>query len=731
MKVKVVKDHFCGTGWRAEPETLYLGGVGAVYVEKLEFELPEEWDGLAVTLHIEQEGGAVPQPMLLDGNNNAPVDRRFTTARQGLWMLMATDGEGRREMTMPGKYVCYQTLENGEGTGADGPAMPLRYQYLQLVLEQEARAALEAQRAARYRQWVADRCAAKEHALLLEALSGMRYSDASAWDMIAQLKQRWNSPPPEQAEPVAVESIRLDSKELSIKVGESCPLKATVLPGSAPQTVEWMAEPEGIVQLRENTLTAVKGGTVLLTAIAGGKLAQRRVRSVAVLLEKLALDKPSVKLKQGESVTLTATLTPTQSTVTAVSWTTNNAALAVMKDQTTAVENGKAVNTLAAMKDGSCIITAAAGGKSAVCSVTVEKNGQSGGDEPAIVMYAVSNRLNGLSTSRADVVVQSGKAYTAALTLNEGYWLISIKVTMGGEDVTATAWNEKKMTVSIPDVTGNIVITAEAKLPMLKELAVGAVTKLVEKDGAAAEEFMVIAQDYEKELNGEGRTLLARRHGITGKKWNTTWCTYADSLIDVYLNSEYLKDAPQALKDILTETKFYYTPGYSGSGSSYTGSHTVTTLSRKVFLPSCYEFGFESYGYTSASSPKYYHLEGSTFADAKKLALALLAADAETAGSVPNTYFHFCLWTRTPVLNDYGSGLTGSALKEYLYKCAEAVWAQMLTAPDKLNWGGYKVNEPENMSWPDLYRCWTHPCFTLPGNTVIDAKGNIVEVREE
>lgn len=157
----------------------------------------------------------------------------------------------------------------------------------------------------------------------------------------------------------------------------------------------------------------------------------------------------------------------------------------------------------------------------------------------------------------------------------------------------------------------------------------------------------------------------------------------------------------------------------------------MTTLSRKVFLPSCYEFGFESYGYTSASSPKYYHLEGSTFADAKKLALALLAADAETAGSVPNTYFHFCLWTRTPVLNDYGSGLTGSALKEYLYKCAEAVWAQMLTAPDKLNWGGYKVNEPENMSWPDLYKCWTHPCFTLPGNTVIDAKGNIVEVREE
>ena len=86
-------------------------------------------------------------------------------------------------------------------------------------------------------------------------------------------------------------------------------------------------------------------------------------------------------------------------------------------------------------------------------------------------------------------------------------------------------------------------------------------------------------------------------------------------------------------------------------------------------MPSCYEFGFESYGYTSASSPKYYHLEGSTFADAKKLALALLAADAETAGSVPNTYFHFCLWTRTPVLN----GLRQRPDR----KCAERVSVQV------------------------------------------------------
>lgn len=81
MKVRVVKDHFCGTSWRAEPETLYLGGVGAVYVEKLEFVLPETWAGMAVTLHIEQEGGTVPQPMLLDNALDALTARMLEAVK--------------------------------------------------------------------------------------------------------------------------------------------------------------------------------------------------------------------------------------------------------------------------------------------------------------------------------------------------------------------------------------------------------------------------------------------------------------------------------------------------------------------------------------------------------------------------------------------------------------------------------------------------------------------------
>lgn len=98
MKVRVVKDHFCGTGWRAEPETLYLGGVGAVYVEKLEFELPEEWDGLAVTLHIEQEGGTMPQPMLLDGLEQVFCAHDLVAVLQSFIVQIGVHGAGNSQL---------------------------------------------------------------------------------------------------------------------------------------------------------------------------------------------------------------------------------------------------------------------------------------------------------------------------------------------------------------------------------------------------------------------------------------------------------------------------------------------------------------------------------------------------------------------------------------------------------------------------------------------------------
>lgn len=65
---------------------------------------------MAVTLHIEQEGGTLPQPVLLDESRTVTVDHRFTTARQGLWMLLAQSADGYTAMSCPAKYDCYDTI---------------------------------------------------------------------------------------------------------------------------------------------------------------------------------------------------------------------------------------------------------------------------------------------------------------------------------------------------------------------------------------------------------------------------------------------------------------------------------------------------------------------------------------------------------------------------------------------------------------------------------------------
>ena len=110
MKVRIIKDRFGGMGWRAEPGVLHLGGVGTAGVASLSFALPEEWDGMAVTLHIEQDGGTLPQPVLLDESRTVTVDHRFTAARQGLWMLLAQSADGYTAMSCPAKYDCYDTI---------------------------------------------------------------------------------------------------------------------------------------------------------------------------------------------------------------------------------------------------------------------------------------------------------------------------------------------------------------------------------------------------------------------------------------------------------------------------------------------------------------------------------------------------------------------------------------------------------------------------------------------
>lgn len=76
------------------------------------------------------------------------------------------------------------------------------------------------------------------------------------------------------------------------------------------------------------------------------------------------------------------------------------------------------------------------------------------------VYYTVTNNLTDVNTSSAVISVESGGAYEADLTANENYAISTVTVTMGGVDITNTAYTDGH--ISISQVTGNIIITATA-----------------------------------------------------------------------------------------------------------------------------------------------------------------------------------------------------------------------------------------------------------------------------
>lgn len=172
-------------------------------------------------------------------------------------------------------------------------------------------------------------------------------------------------------------SIRLDKSSLELTVGESATLTATVTP--AGQTVTWSSSDPSVATVEGGVVKAVKAGEATITAMAG----EASATCLVTVKDKggdepgpdnppasvtIRLDKDSLELMEGESATLTATVTPAGQTVT---WSSSDPSVAT-------VEGG----VVTAVKAGTATITAKAGEASATCQVTVQAKEDPGtGDE--------------------------------------------------------------------------------------------------------------------------------------------------------------------------------------------------------------------------------------------------------------------------------------------------------------------------------------------------------------
>lgn len=170
------------------------------------------------------------------------------------------------------------------------------------------------------------------------------------------------------ADSIAVTGVSLNKTAMSLGVGASETLVATISPSNATnKSVTWSSSDTSVatVSSRSGKVTAKKTGSATITATTadGGKIAICTVTVEATAVTGVSLNKNTLSLNIGDSESLTATIAPSNASNKSVTWTSSDTSVATVST------SGK----IDAKAAGSSTITVKTtdGGKTAACTVTV------------------------------------------------------------------------------------------------------------------------------------------------------------------------------------------------------------------------------------------------------------------------------------------------------------------------------------------------------------------------
>ena len=169
---------------------------------------------------------------------------------------------------------------------------------------------------------------------------------------------------------VAVTGVTLNKTELSMTVGGSFKLVATISPKDATnQKVTWKSSDRDVADVdQEGLVAAVKAGkaTITVTTEDGKKTATCAitVKEDKVAVTGVKLNSTSLSLTEGDSYQLKATVSPINATNQNVTWKSSNSNVADVDQE----------GLVAAVKAGTATITVTTedGNKTATCTVTVK-----------------------------------------------------------------------------------------------------------------------------------------------------------------------------------------------------------------------------------------------------------------------------------------------------------------------------------------------------------------------
>ncbi len=276
---------------------------------------------------------------------------------------------------------------------------------------------------------------------------------------------------------VKIGNSNVTKKTKTLYVGTKATLKVTTNPSSAKKSVAYKSSKKAVAAVSsKGVVTAKKAGSAKITVTVTGKDKKKKSTYVNIkvknrAVKKVTLDATEATLNIGETKTLKATVTPSNATNKTVSWSSSKTSVATVSS----------TGEVKAVKEGTALITATAGGKSAVCVVTVA---------PASVQVSGVS----LDTNAATVYVNATQKLTATVTPAGA---TNKSVTWTSSDETVATVSNDGVVKGISEGTATVTVTtAEGGFT-----ASAVITVAKDTSGNASDVKIIVANSLENYEN--------------------------------------------------------------------------------------------------------------------------------------------------------------------------------------------------------------------------------------
>lgn len=350
--------------------------------------------------------------------------------------------------------------------------------------------------------------------------------------------------------PVAVTGVSLNKTSVTLNSGSSISLSATVSPSNATnKTLTWSSSNSSVATVSGGKITAKSAGTTTITVrTSNGKSASCSVM-VVIPPTSVSLSKSSVSLYVGETVTLSATVSPSNATDKSLTWSSSSSVATVSGGKITAKSAGTTTVTVRTSN-----------GKTATCKVTVTKK--------AVPADGIS-----LNRTTYSLNVRQAMVLTATVTPNDAT----------DKSVTWSSNNSDVATVSNGVVTavsgGSATITAKTSNGKTAQCVVTVRLTKIAAFGLGRDFSGIITESGDLYTFGENNTGQLGI-GSTDSNWDY-WNT--DNSIPVkILSNVKMIDFGSGSGFALTESGDLYSWGANNSGQLGDGTTTYRNRPQKI-----------------------------------------------------------------------------------------------------------------------------------------------------